>query len=147
MKYSEARQGRIFIIRLEDGEILHKQIEQFAREHSIRAAAMVIVGGADTESRLITGPREGRAVPVEPMSQLLENVHEIAGTGTLFSDEDGNPVVHAHIACGRERKTVTGCIRDGVVVWHIVEIILFELTGSSAVRKVDPKLGFKLLQP
>ena len=38
MKYSEAKQGRVFIIRLEDGDILHESIEAFAREHSIKAA-------------------------------------------------------------------------------------------------------------
>ena len=32
MKYSEAKQGRTFIIRLEDGDILHEKIEEFARE-------------------------------------------------------------------------------------------------------------------
>ena len=28
MKYSEAKPGRIFIIRLEDGEIIHEEIEK-----------------------------------------------------------------------------------------------------------------------
>ena len=32
MKYSQARQGRTFVIRLEDGDIVHEKIEQFARE-------------------------------------------------------------------------------------------------------------------
>jgi predicted DNA-binding protein with PD1-like motif len=30
MKYSEAKPGRIFVIRLEDGEIVHEVIEAFA---------------------------------------------------------------------------------------------------------------------
>lgn len=30
MKYSEARPGRIFVLRLEDGEIVHEVIERFA---------------------------------------------------------------------------------------------------------------------
>ena len=29
MKYSQARQGRVFIIRLEDGDIVHQEIEKF----------------------------------------------------------------------------------------------------------------------
>ena len=29
MKYSEAKQGRVFIIRLEDGDVLHESIEAF----------------------------------------------------------------------------------------------------------------------
>ena len=36
MKYSQAKQGRTFIIRLEDGDIVHEEIEKFAREKSIK---------------------------------------------------------------------------------------------------------------
>jgi predicted DNA-binding protein with PD1-like motif len=32
MKYSEAKPGRIFVLRLEDGDILHESVETFARE-------------------------------------------------------------------------------------------------------------------
>lgn len=37
MKYSEAKQGRTFVIRLEDGDIIHEEIEQFAKDHSINS--------------------------------------------------------------------------------------------------------------
>ena len=63
MKHSEVRQGRIFVIRLEDGEILHEALEKFAKEKSIKAAALIIVGGIDAGSRLVTGPLEARAFP------------------------------------------------------------------------------------
>jgi predicted DNA-binding protein with PD1-like motif len=147
MRYSTARMGRVFIIRLEDGEILHETIEGFAAEQGIRAAALIAVGGADAGSRLVVGPEEGRAVPVNPLIQTLSNVHEIAGTGTLFPDEEGQPVLHMHLACGREDATVTGCVRAGVKIWQIGEVILFELTDTEAIRKIDPQLGFKLLCP
>ena len=52
-----------------------------------------------------------------------------------------------HIACGREENTVTGCIRNGVKVWQVMEIILTELLENSATRQYDPKTGFKLLEP
>ena len=52
-----------------------------------------------------------------------------------------------HLACGREGSTVTGCVRTGVKIWQIGEVILFELTDTTAIRKVDPQLGFKLLSP
>ena len=62
MKYSEAKQGRIFIVRLEDGDIVHEEIEQFAREQSIKAAALIIIGGADKDSKLVVGPEAGAVV-------------------------------------------------------------------------------------
>jgi len=147
MKYSEAKHGRIFVIRLEDGDIVHDEIERFAREKSIGAAALIIVGGADQKSKVVVGPERGRATPVVPMEHVLDEVHEIAGVGTLFPDDAGNPVLHMHMACGRKSSTITGCIREGVRVWHVMEVIVFELADTTGVRTHDSKTGFKLLHP
>ena len=147
MKYSEARQGRIFVIRLEDGDILHEAIEGFALEKGIKAASRIAVGGADKGSSLIVGPKDGRAEKIVPMPHVLDDVHEISGTGTLFPDDEGRPTLHMHIACGREDRTVTGCVRNGVRVWHVMEVILYELLDSSASRMPDKATGFKLLRP
>lgn len=147
MRYSEARPGRVFILRLEDGDIVHETIERFAAEHNIMAASLIAVGGADDGSRLVVGPREDRGLPLEPMQYALEHAHEIAGVGTLFRDEAGVPLVHMHMACGREDSTITGCIRTGVKVWHVMEVILQELTGTTARRATEQPLGLKLLQP
>ncbi len=147
MQYSEARMGRIFTIRLDDGDIVHEAIEGFARDQSIRAGALIILGGADRNSRLVVGPEKGDDRPITPMTRLLESVHEAAGVGTLFPDESGTPILHLHMACGRGEETVTGCIREGVRVWQVMEAILFELTETDAVRRPDPEIGFKLLEP
>lgn len=147
MRYSQAKQGRIFIIRLEDGDIVHEEIEKFAREKSIKAAALIILGGADKGSKLIVGPEHGRREPIIPMEHILDNVHEIAGTGTIFPNEKGKPALHMHMACGRKTSSVTGCVRKGVKVWHIMEVILFELVDTTAVRVFEPTTGFELLRP
>jgi predicted DNA-binding protein with PD1-like motif len=147
MKYAEAGAGRIFVIRLEDGDIVHEVIEKFARELDIKAAALIVLGGADLDSKLVVGPEKGRAKPLHPMEHILENVHEVAGTGTLFPDDQGNPILHMHMACGRKSSTVTGCIHTGVKVWHVMEVILFELIDTTGRRFVDPETGFKLLIP
>ncbi len=148
MKFSQAKQGRVFVIRLEDGDIVHEEIERFASEKDIKAAALIIVGGADKGSRFVVGPEKGRiSSPVVPMEQTLEDVYEVAGTGTLFPDEKGNPILHMHMPCGRKTATVTGCVRRGVKVWHIMEIILFELIDTTGLRVFDHGLGFNLLEP
>ena len=147
MRYSEAKQGRTFVIRLEDGDILHEEIENFAKKNNIQAASLIAVGGADAGSNIIVGPEEGRSTKITPMHHILENVCEISGAGTLFSDNEGNPILHMHLACGREKKTITGCVRSGVIVWHIMEIILTEITNTTATRVLDDSIGFKLLQP
>lgn len=147
MKFSEARQGRVFILRLEDGEIVHEIIEQFAKDHHIKAASVIIVGGADDGSQLVVGPAEDRGLPLQPMQLALKNAHEISGTGTLFCDDEGTPLLHMHMACGRNHESVTGCIRAGVKVWHVMEAVIHELIGTEARRLHEEPLGLKLLNP
>jgi predicted DNA-binding protein with PD1-like motif len=147
MKYSTALPGRIFILRLEHGEIVHEEIERFAREQAVKSAALIIVGGAEDKSAFVVGPAQGDARPIDPMTHILEGVHEIAGVGTLFPDEQGNPSLHMHMACGRNGKAMAGCIRTGVKVWEIMEVILLELRDCEGKRIFDPNTGFNLLNP
>ena len=148
MKYSEARAGRTFVVRLEDGDVIHECIERFAAEKGIERAALVMHGGADAGSVLVTGPREGRcAPPIAAQTTTLEGVHEVVGTGSIFPDAVGTPILHVHLACGRGDSTVTGCIRTGVKVWHVVEVIIFEMVGSGSRRLKDEATGFELLVP
>jgi len=147
MKYSEAKQGRVFIVRLEDGEIVHEVLEQFAVAHNIMAASLIVVGGADDGSTLVVGPASDRQLPLNPMTRSLTNAHEVAGTGTLFRDDEGTPLLHMHMACGREDETITGCIRSGVKVWRVMEVIIHELLDTSAKRVIEAPLDLKLLQP
>ena len=147
MRYSAARQGRVFVVRLEDGEILHEEIEALARKESIGAAMVVLVGGADAGSRLVVGPEEGRSARITPVEHVLDNVHEMAGVGTIFPDEQGRPVLHMHAAVGRGTAAHAGCVRNGVKVWHVMEAIVTELVDTTAARVLDPVTGFELLRP
>ncbi|HMB01361.1 MAG TPA: PPC domain-containing DNA-binding protein [Spirochaetota bacterium] len=147
MKYSEAKPGRIFVIRLENGDILHTCIEKFAREHNITAAALLAVGGADKNSKLVCGPITQKNGKIKPLETVLKDIHEINGTGTLFPNAAGKPVLHMHLGCGRKKDTITGCVRPGVKVWQIMEIVLWELTGCTAVRRLEQATGLELMQP
>ena len=146
MKYSQAKLGRIFVIRLEDKDRLDQCIQDLAQKERIKRAAVILIGGADQGSRLVVGPKEGRAQHIEPMQYLLDNVHEIAGVGTIFPSAEGEPVLHMHAACGRLGETKTGCVRAGVDIWHVGEAIIFELTDNQAVRRRDKMTGFELLE-
>ena len=147
MRYSEAKLGRVFILRLEDGDSLPEAIENFAREKGLRHAACLLVGGVRGGSRLVVGPESEKTMPPVPVTLALEGVHEAAGVGTIFPDEQGIPSLHLHAACGRGKETKTGCVRPGVDIWKVGEVVLIELTESSAMRKRDPETGFNLLVP
>jgi predicted DNA-binding protein with PD1-like motif len=137
----------VFIIRLEQGEVVHEVLERFASDHGVRSAALLMVGAADRGSQIVCGPREADARPVEPLRHALPDVHEMAGVGTIFPDQDGRPMLHVHAAFGREGKASAGCVRSGVVVWQVLEVIMFELTGTSARKVKDKSTGFELLEP
>lgn len=147
MRYAVAEPGRVFVLRLEDGEIVHEVIEKFAEEQGIEAASLIILGGADDRSRLVVGPEEDRTLPLVPMKMELEHAHEVTGTGTLFRDAQGAPLLHMHMACGRNEKTMTGCIREGVRVWHVMEVVIHEIRSCGATRRIEEPLGLKMLAP
>ncbi|MFA4966110.1 MAG: PPC domain-containing DNA-binding protein [Thermoleophilia bacterium] len=145
MKYSSASLGRVLIARLEDGDVVHECIEEAARAEGIARAAVLLLGGADRGSRVVVGPEDGRAAAIVPMERLLHDVHEMAGVGTLFPDETGQPVLHLHAAFGRDVSVTAGCIRRGVLTWVVGEVVIIELLGSEATRRADPATGFELL--
>ena len=146
MKYSEARLGRVLVVRLEDGDVVHSCLEQAARAEGIARAAVLLLGGAGAGSRLVVGPDDPAADPIVPLERVLTGVHEMAGVGTLFPDEAGTPRLHLHAAFGRDDRVMAGCIRKGVTTWVIGEAVIIELVGSDARRAVDPGTGFELLE-
>jgi predicted DNA-binding protein with PD1-like motif len=146
LDYTEANLGRIFILRLQQNEVIHEEIEKFAAEKQIKSALCFFLGGAEDKSKVVVGPKDGNAMPPQPMVSLLKGVHEGIGVGTVFMDEAGNSKLHMHASFGRNDNAVTGCVRMGVEVWQIGEVVILELTGSSAKRVKNKETGFELLE-
>ncbi|MCW3983885.1 MAG: DNA-binding protein [Candidatus Bathyarchaeota archaeon] len=146
MDYTEATIGRIFILRLHQGDILHQEIEKLAAQKQIKSALCFFLGGAEDQSKIVVGPKDGNAMPPQPMVTLLKGVHEGAGVGTIFTDESGTPKLHMHASFGRNDNAVTGCVRMGVEVWQIGEVAILELTGGSAKRVKNKATGFEFLE-
>jgi predicted DNA-binding protein with PD1-like motif len=146
MKAAEGRIGRVFVLRLEHGDVVPRAIEQFAEEKGISAGHVILVGGLD-EGEVVVGPRRSAERPPEPMLLPIDGAHEVAGVGVLAPDEDGKPILHIHAALGRSGKTTTGCLRPGVKTWLVGEAIVYEIVGANMARLHDNKSGFALLQP
>lgn len=146
MDFTEAKLGRIFILRLRDGERLHEVIESFAQKQKIISALCFFLGGAQDKSKVVVGPKDGNATPPNPMVALLKGVHEACGVGTIFMNEAGEPKLHMHASFGRNDNAITGCVRMGVDVWQIGEVVILELTDNSAKRVKDKRSGFEVLE-
>ena len=145
MMSEECSEGRIFVLRLEEGEILHDSVEKFASENKIAAAAVIAVGGAGAGSRLVVGPSMPLSSPIVPLTHELDAPYELSGNGTIFPGPDGRPVLHMHCSCGRAGGSVTGCVRAGVKVWTVMEIVITEISGCGSKRLRDQRSGFDLL--
>lgn len=147
MKVSEASLGRVFVIRLENGDRMPEAVEQFAMEQKVLRGFCMLVGGIAGGGNLVVGPENGNARPIVPLPFHLDGIHEILGVGTIFPDEQGTPKLHMHAALGRDGVTRTGCIRPGIEIWQVGEVILYELHKTRACRRKDPDTGFELLEP
>ncbi len=146
MKASEGRIGRIFVIRLEDGDTLPGCIERFAEEKGVSVGFALVVGGIGG-GEVVVGPRDSAQMPPDPMFLPIDGAHEVAAVGVLAPGENGKPVLHIHGALGRSGGTITGCLRRGAKTWLVGEAILYEILGTKAMRVKDTKSNFSLLEP
>ena len=144
MKASEGQIGRVFVIRLEDGDTVPECIENFAAAKGVSVGHVILVGGIGG-GEVVVGPRRSEEMPPEPMLLPVDGAHEVVGVGVIALGEDGKPVLHIHAALGRAGKTMTGCLRPGVTTWLVGEVILYEILGVSAARVRDEESGFELL--
>jgi len=145
MKYTAASMGRVFVLRLEDGDILNETLETFAMEKGMESALAFYVGGVADGSRIVVGPDERNASQTTPLVHSLSGSQEGFALGTLFPNSEGRPVLHMHSASGREGGATVGCTRAGLATWLIGEVVLIEITEAAARREVDPATGFELL--
>ena len=146
MRAAEGRIGRVFILRLEDGDVIPGCIERFAEDKRIRTAHVILLGGVGG-GEVVVGPRRSDQMPPEPIFLPVDGAHEVAAVGVLAANEEGRPVLHIHGSLGRAGRTMTGCLRPGVQTWLVAEAILMEIVGAEAVRLKDAKSGLYLLEP
>ncbi len=144
MQSSEGKLGRIFVLRLEDGDRIPDCIETFATDKKILMASVTLIGGIG-KGQIVAGPRDSDTFPPKPMLVPLDGAHEIVGVGLIAPDENGQPSLHMHASLGRSGQAKTGCLRPGVETWTIGEAVIYEIVGASGSRLHDKKTGFELL--
>lgn len=145
MKASEGRVGRVFVVRLEDGDVVPTCLERFAAEKSIKVGHVILIGGIGG-GEVVVGPRNSEERPPDPILLPIDGAHEVVGVGIIAPDKDGRPVLHIHASLGRSGQTLTGCLRPGVNTWLVGEAIIYEIVGTDAKRLPDKESGFDLLE-
>ncbi|OPX78453.1 MAG: hypothetical protein A4E45_01252 [Methanosaeta sp. PtaB.Bin039] len=142
MQYSEGRLGRVFVLRLDDGEDLLDTLSGFSMDHGIESAVVHILGGLGRGS-MVTGP-EQPVIPPRPHYESVEGAWELVGVATIFPS-DGGSRVHLHASAGRGEDTLTGCLRGAAKVYLVLEMVIIEMIGLSARRALDQRSGLHLL--
>jgi hypothetical protein len=141
MQYTEGQLGRVFVVRIDDGEDLLVSLRQFINDKVIHAGTILFLG-ALMNGRMVTGPEEP-VIPPTPHFVMFEGGWEVFGIGTIFMGE-GGPHIHYHASVGRSGHALTGCLREKATTYLIVEAVILEFTGLSARREFDKKMQVHL---
>jgi predicted DNA-binding protein with PD1-like motif len=141
MQYTEGQLGRVFIVRIDDGEDMLVSLHQFILDKGIHAGSILFLG-ALMSGRMVTGPEEP-VIPPVPHFVMFEGGWEVFGLGTIYMGETG-PHIHYHASVGRSGHALTGCLREKATTYLIVEAVIQEFTGLSARREFDKKMQVHL---
>ena len=141
MQYTEGQLGRVFVVRIDDGEDMLISLHQFISDKSIQAGSILFLG-ALMNGRMVTGP-EDPVIPPVPHFVMFEGGWEVFGVGTIYPGE-GGPHIHYHASVGRSGHALTGCLREKAITYLIIEAVILEFTGLSARREYDKKLQVHL---
>ena len=141
MQYTEGQLGRIFVVRIDDGEDMLISLRQFIHDKGITAGSIIFLG-ALMNGRMVTGPEEP-VIPPVPHFVMFEGGWEVFGVGTIYPGE-GGPHIHYHASVGRCGHALTGCLREKATTYLIVEAVIFEFTGLSARQEFDKKTQLHL---
>jgi uncharacterized protein len=136
MQYTEGQIGRIFVVRIDDGEDMLISLRQFIDDKSILAGTILFLG-ALMNGRMVTGP-EDPVIPPVPHFVMFEGGWEVFGVGTIYPGE-GGPHIHYHASVGRSGHALTGCLREKAITYLIVEAVIMEFNGLSARREFDKR--------
>jgi predicted DNA-binding protein with PD1-like motif len=141
MQYTEGQIGRVFIVRIDDGEDMLLSLRQFSLDKNIQTGSIHFLG-ALMNGRMVTGPEEP-VIPPVPHFVMFEGGWEIFGVGTIYPGE-GGPHIHYHASVGRSGHALTGCLREKAITYLIVEAVIIEFTGLTARRELDVKMQLHL---
>jgi predicted DNA-binding protein with PD1-like motif len=141
MQYAEGQVGRVFVVRIDDGEDFLDSMQHFIAEKGIQSGSVTFLG-ALMSGRMVTGPEEP-VIPPLPHFVMFEGGWEVFGVGTIYPGE-GGPHIHYHASVGRAGHALTGCLREKATTYLIIEAVIVEFTGLLGRREFDERTQMNL---
>jgi len=130
--------GTRWMLRLDQGQDLFATLGDFAREHGIRAAA--VVSGIGMVRNVTVGYWNGS----EYVRQELPDPHELVGLHGSIAEADG-PSIHLHAALAGPNHKLVGGHLIRATVWVLNEVFLDTFPGRTFARPIDETLGLRKL--
>lgn len=133
------REGELYVIRFEDGEVFPDQLLSFLEAHSIRGGSLYGLGAVSKSiiAFFDTEACEYRDIELDEQLEVLALVGNVA----VYQ---GAPLVHAHVMLGRRDGTALGGHLRRATVRPTLEIFL-QAVSRPLHRKLEPKYGLPAL--
>jgi len=128
--------SKMYAFRLKPHEDLKKSVLQFARDHSIKAGAIVTCVGSLEQFHL-------RFANQKSGTKKSGHFEIVSCTGT-FSD-DGTAHLHVSVS-DSTGNTIGGHLMDESLIYTTAEIVIAELSDLQFERVPDPTYGYPELR-
>jgi uncharacterized protein len=141
MQYAEGKVGRVFLVRIDNGEDLIGTLLDFIARYQVHCGHVRFIGALES-GQVVTGP-EQVVLPPKPHFEAFSGGWEVIGLGTITPGDKG-PHLHLHVSLGKGNHVLTGCLRGTAVTYIIVEAVITEITGVETSMGPDPVTGLIL---
>lgn len=141
MEYFSTKEfGRIFILRLDQGDMVLESISELAAREGVKDA--VVISGIGTLDKctlhmvMTTG-----YPPVEHFERWEDKPLELVSIDGIIAN--GKP--HLHAVVSDHEKAYAGHLENGCRVLYLAEIVIVEVKSLDLARVPDDKNIFKLV--
>ncbi len=134
--------NNLIAIRMEDGEDFFSSLKIVCKNYTVESA--ILLNGIGMLRNVKIGYWDGKEYVVEEIEQPVELVSMQGNIAT--TENDGDPIIHIHVALAKKDHTVVGGHLVSAVVNNTNEIFIQKLNNIVLLRKQD-KNGLTGLYP
>ena len=142
MKWKQVeKQPRTFALIFQTGDEVNEGLKSFAKEQNLSDASFKAIGAMESVKLGWYNPQTKKyqvSVDLNEQVELLSLIGDVA-------QQDGQPIVHAHIVVGRSDGTTRGGHLLNAVVRPTCEVFLTEAPAHLS-KACDPESGLVLIE-
>jgi len=140
MKSLETKVRRVIVGKLEPDEDIIDAITDLVKQHNITSGFINIIGAL---KQITIGFFDLKSMKYN-FKTFDEDVELISCMGNI-SYKEGDPIIHLHVAIGREDfSLIGGHLSQPSIVSITGEVFIFEI-AEKLNRAIDPKFGLTLM--